>query len=83
MTLKLYFVAHHDGDGNNRDLFVWAETQEAVVGIWQEWCGFDEDDNESDERPTPETIFEIPTTAMQPGYISWSTIKRNTKENDE
>jgi hypothetical protein len=63
--LRLYFVAHHDDDGENYDLFVWSGTLDAVADHWRSHYELDDDEEQ------PDRIFEISIVVPRPGPVPW------------
>ena len=68
MTMKLYFVAHFNGD--SYDLFVVANTVEEVETVWRDHYNVE---------GAPEVIFEVagaaPTTAREtPHALEWHGV---------
>jgi hypothetical protein len=60
--LRLYFVAHADGE--NYDLFVWSETLDTVADHWRSYYELD-----ADERP--DRICEVSIAAPRRGPVQW------------
>jgi hypothetical protein len=71
--LRLFFVSASNEDGESQELFVWAETVDAVADHWRDYFQLD-DGEESDELyddEQPDRIFEIPIAAPRPGPVEW------------
>lgn len=66
--MKLFYVRADDEEGENLDLFVWAETHFSAAGLWAEYYGMD-------AGYAPDAVTEIPTTPpAAPGPIPWSDL---------
>jgi hypothetical protein len=76
-SLRFYFVSDFNGDGESRELFVWAESVDAVADHWRDHFQLYEynDDEEPNELydEEPDRIFEIPIEAPRPGPVGWYT----------
>jgi hypothetical protein len=64
--MKLYFISHEE-DGDNFDLFVWANTPSQAGEIWQRHFGFD--------GTEPNLTFVVPTEQpADPQALGWHTV---------
>lgn len=66
--MKLFYVRSDDEDGNNLDLFVWAESHIGASDLWAQHYGLGDGE-------APDNVVEIPTTPpAAPGAICWSSL---------
>lgn len=72
---NVYFIGHHDDDGNNFDLLVEAETTEEAVSLWQNnYWPIEEGYTEEGDQPDPEKVYFVNLTGKS-GVIPWDLIK--------
>jgi hypothetical protein len=65
--MKLLFIACAEGyNGDNGDLFVWANTKLEAVKLWRKHYELDQGDK-------PDRVFEVPLGHQQPDphVLSW------------
>jgi len=66
--MRLFYVRCDDENGENLDLFVWAETHAGAAGLWAKHYSLSSGE-------APDTTVEIPTTPpTAASAICWSTL---------
>lgn len=67
--MQLFFISHENDDGENMDLFVWANDRDEAVKLWRNW-DFVADYYDND--PDPNAVFIVPLEApLNPTILSW------------
>ena len=74
--LKLWLITHIDDDGENRDLFVWADSPEDAVVSWDGYW-YQDDGSGVAMLPATVTVRPVPTIPVR-GAVDWDHIARLT-----
>ena len=70
--MKLYLIHDGDNDGDNWDLFVWANDPDEAVRLWRDYYWGDLQGQSEDERQFPHAVFDVPLTMpTKPKALRW------------